>query len=356
VIDRLAEWLTQWARDGQRVSYIDVFLATGKLTGSHPRTNEGKALRNHLFGSGPPTSAVVAAAIGREGNAMSLAEQLEPILLQGMNAPFGALTVALTGGEPVSERPPIQPTDPGETLAPTEHPTHSPLGGPSRESLSDVTNTAGAVNIIREFLHNVVSPDNWVWESLIETIAANTELGQNGRMSEAIYASACALRKTYPHKNVKPEDHFRRLSGISEMVNIWKIVDSEFRRVSRLPLSQRICDIASVYARADQLLGSSGILYSCLKQMLGSPRKQHVRSSVSPSKGVYGLWRAEDIELPIYVGEGHLQSRLNSHLEWWGTPPMYVTFLNPPEFQDDAMRLLVERFLIVVVQPGINKK
>ena len=64
----------------------------------------------------------------------------------------------------------------------------------------------------------------------------------------------------------------------------------------------------------------------------------------------------DDIELPIYVGQGHLPDRLDKHRAWWGDhqPPMYVGYLDSPELSDDAMRARVENFLIWSLRPWLS--
>jgi len=123
-ITGLAEWLTEWAKGNARTTYLDVLLETGRVTGSFPRTTKGKALRHHLLGSErAPISAVVAAAIAREGSAASLAERLEPIIRQGMHAPYSSLATALAGGEAAVTANAVQVSLPKESLLLTVCPT-----------------------------------------------------------------------------------------------------------------------------------------------------------------------------------------------------------------------------------------
>ena len=208
---------------------------------------------------------------------------------------------------------------------------------------------------IRQFLERD-DPDRWIWESLIEEVAKTISLTANSRDSEAVCASASALRKAFPYKN--PKKWLLRLRTTDEFNNILFIIQTEFKRISEMPLNQRHCNTAAVVARADRLLGGGqGTLRGYLTELLQRPRQKYARGMAPWAMGVYGLWRSEEIELPIYIGEGNLRSRLDSHMcMWWGEPPMYVTFLSSAELDRDAMRLLVERFLIEVIQPEINKK
>jgi hypothetical protein len=97
-LDALSKWLTVWAEGQRKENYLDKLIETNQVRwyNGQQRTERGKRLRKHLFGSErSPPAEIVKAAIRVAGGAAALATKIKLVIDAGLNAPFGALADAL---------------------------------------------------------------------------------------------------------------------------------------------------------------------------------------------------------------------------------------------------------------------
>lgn len=77
-----------------------------------------------------------------------------------------------------------------------------------------------------------------------------------------------------------------------------------------------------------------------------------------PHPSVYVLWANKDDETPVYVGETvNLGNRLWQHnlpTNMWTKPWQYVQYVSDPKLDNDEFRLLLESFLVYVLNPSDN--
>ena len=110
---------------------------------------------------------------------------------------------------------------------------------------------------------------------------------------------------------------------------------------------------------ADELVAYAEQLRSAQKRIYAAPWSDWPDgyTSCHAYPVVYALWSSAVEETPLYVGHTNdLGKRLYTHFKssGWTRRPTHVSFLESNRFESAGYRTLVERFLIVTLDPSDN--